>query len=49
LVLSWDQKNLAQRKYENIVSNFLISYMERDDEEAKRYLEEAAKIRKCLG
>jgi len=42
-------KNLAQKKYENIVSNFLISYMERDDEEAKGYLEEAARIRKCLG
>jgi phosphoenolpyruvate carboxylase len=42
-------KNLAQKKYENIVSNFLISYIERDDEEAKGYLEEAARIRKCLG
>jgi len=42
-------KNLAQKKYENIVSNFLISYMERDDMEAKGYLEEAARIRKCLG
>ena len=42
-------KSLAQRKYENIVSNFFISYMERDDEEAKRYLEEAARLRKCLG
>jgi phosphoenolpyruvate carboxylase len=42
-------KNLAQRKYENIVSNFLISYLEREDEEAKRYLEEAARMRKCLG
>ena len=42
-------KNLAQKKYENVVSNFLISYIERDDEEAKRHLEEAARIRKCLG
>jgi len=42
-------KNLAQRKYENIVNNFLISYIERNDEEAKGYLEEAAKLRRCLG
>jgi len=42
-------KILAQRKYENMVSNFLISYLERDDEEAKGHLEDAAKIRKCLG
>jgi phosphoenolpyruvate carboxylase len=42
-------KNLTHRKYENTVSNFLISYIERDDEEAKGYLEEAARIRKCLG
>jgi len=42
-------KNLAQKKYENIVGNFLISYIERNDEEAKGYLEDAAKIRKCLG
>jgi len=42
-------KILAQRKYENIVGNFFISYMERDDEEAKGYLEEAARLRRCLG
>jgi phosphoenolpyruvate carboxylase len=42
-------RNLAQKKYENIVGNFLISYIERDDEEAKQYLVEAAKLRKCLG
>lgn len=28
-------KSLVQRKYENIVGNFLISDLERDDEEAK--------------
>ena len=42
-------KNLTQEKYENIVNNFLISYIEQDDEEAKGYLEEAARIRKCIG
>jgi uncharacterized tellurite resistance protein B-like protein len=31
------------------VSNFLISYLERNDEEAKNYLEEAAKLRRSLG
>jgi phosphoenolpyruvate carboxylase len=42
-------KSLAHRKYENIVNSFLISYLERDDEEAKKCLEEAARLRKCLG
>jgi phosphoenolpyruvate carboxylase len=42
-------RNLAERKYENTVSNFLISYLEGEDEEAKGYLKEAARIRKCLG
>ncbi|MGQ9460903.1 MAG: phosphoenolpyruvate carboxylase [Candidatus Bathyarchaeaceae archaeon] len=42
-------KSLAHRKYENIVNSFLISYIERDDEEAKKCLEEAARLRKCLG
>lgn len=42
-------KNLTQEKYENIVNNFLISYVEQDDEGAKGYFEEAARIRKCIG
>jgi phosphoenolpyruvate carboxylase len=37
------------RKYENTVSNFLISYMEQADDSAKEYLEEAAQLRKSLG
>lgn len=49
LGIKLEPRNLTQRKYENTVSNFLISYIERDDEEAKGYLEEAARIRKCLG
>ena len=42
-------KSLVHRKYENIVNNFLISYFERDDEEARRYLVEAGRLRRCLG
>jgi len=42
-------KNLTQRKYENIINNFLICYLDRNEEEAKTYMEQAAKIRKCLG
>lgn len=49
LSLKFGPRNLTHRKYENTVSNFLISYIERDDEESKRYLEEAAMIRNCLG
>ena len=39
----------TQRKHENFTNNFLISYLEREDEEAKKALVEAAKMRKCLG
>jgi len=42
-------KNLTQRKYENITNNFLISFMEEDKKTAQFSLQEAAKIRKCLG
>ncbi|MCJ7714385.1 phosphoenolpyruvate carboxylase [Candidatus Bathyarchaeota archaeon] len=41
--------NLSQRKYENTVSNFLISYIEQNHEKAKEHLEEAARLRKSLG
>ncbi|MBS7287370.1 MAG: phosphoenolpyruvate carboxylase [Candidatus Freyarchaeota archaeon] len=40
---------LLQRKHENIVNNFLIAYFEECHEEARRHLQEAAKIRRCLG
>jgi len=49
LGINFGPRNLTHRKYENTVSNFLISYMERNDEEAKDYLEEAARLRKSLG
>jgi phosphoenolpyruvate carboxylase len=39
----------TQRKHENFTNNFLISHMEREDEEAKKALVEAAKMRRCLG
>jgi phosphoenolpyruvate carboxylase len=39
----------TQRKHENFTNNFLISYLERENEEAKIALVEAAKLRKCLG
>jgi phosphoenolpyruvate carboxylase len=42
-------KDSAQRKHENFTNNFLISMIEHEDEEAKRALVEAAKMRKCLG
>jgi phosphoenolpyruvate carboxylase len=49
LGVKFGPRNLFHRKYENTVSNFLISYLERDDQNAKDYLEEAAKLRKSLG
>jgi len=49
LGIKFGPRNLTHRKYENTVSNFLISYLERNNEEAKDCLEEAAKLRKSLG
>ncbi|WP_455278671.1 phosphoenolpyruvate carboxylase [[Eubacterium] cellulosolvens] len=42
-------KNLTQRKHDNFVNNFLISYLEHDDFEARNYFLEAAKLRRCIG
>ena len=39
----------TQRKHENFTNNFLISYIEREDDEARKALLEAAKLRRCLG
>lgn len=42
-------RTLTQKRHENFANNFLISYMEREDDEAKKALLEAAKLRRCLG
>ncbi len=42
-------KGICQRKHENFTNNFLLSYIQKDDAEAKSALIEAAKLRKCLG
>lgn len=42
-------KSLSQRKYENVINDFLIAFLEKDHKEAENRLLEAAKIRKCLG
>lgn len=39
----------SQKRHENFTSNFLISYLEREDDEAKKALVESAKLRRCLG
>ncbi len=39
----------TERKHENFTNNFLISYIEQEDTEARRFLLEAAKLRRCLG
>jgi phosphoenolpyruvate carboxylase len=41
--------SLAQRRYENIVNDFLIAFIEQDNWEAQKCLVEAARIRRCLG
>ena len=49
LGIKFGPRSLTHRKYENTVSNFLISYMEQNNKEAQDYLEEAAKLRHSLG
>jgi phosphoenolpyruvate carboxylase len=49
LDLKLGPKTLSERKHENFTNNFLLSYLQKEDAEAKRALLESAKIRKCLG
>ena len=42
-------KGISQRKHENSTNNFLLSYLQQEDTEAKKALLESAKLRKCLG
>jgi phosphoenolpyruvate carboxylase len=42
-------RTLTQKRHENFANNFLISYLESEDDEAKKALIEAAKLRRCLG
>lgn len=42
-------KGIMQRKHENFTNNFLLSYMQNEDNEARVALVESAKLRKCLG
>ncbi len=47
--INLNHKDITQRKYENYTNNFLLSYLERNDVEARHALVESAKLRKCLG
>ena len=42
-------KTPSQKRHENFANNFLIAYMERETDEARKSLVEAAKLRRCLG
>lgn len=42
-------RNLTQRRYENIVNDFLIAFIEKNSQDAQKCLVEAARIRRCLG
>jgi len=42
-------KSLAHLKYDNAANSFLISYLEGEDELAREYMLETAKLRKCIG
>jgi len=50
LVIKLGPRTPVQKRHENFTNNFLISFIERDnDEEARQDLIEAAKLRRCLG
>ncbi len=49
LAIKLGPRNFTQMKHENAINNFLVSYLDGNNEEAKRHLIEAAKIRRCLG
>ena len=42
-------RSLTEKRHENFANNFLIAYLEHDDEEAREAVVEAAKLRRCLG
>ncbi|MCW3996471.1 MAG: phosphoenolpyruvate carboxylase [Candidatus Bathyarchaeota archaeon] len=42
-------KGISQRRHENFTNNFLLSFIQNEDAEAKKALIESAKLRKCLG
>lgn len=42
-------RSLAERKHENTVNNFLIALAEGNEHEARRYLVEAASLRRSMG
>jgi phosphoenolpyruvate carboxylase len=42
-------RGFAQRRHENFTNNFLLSFLQKQDAEAKTALVESAKLRKCLG
>ena len=42
-------RSLTEKRHENFANNFLIAYLEHEDDEAKKALLEAAKLRRCLG
>jgi len=42
-------RSLTEKRHENFANNFLIAYLEHEDDEARKALVEAAKLRRCLG
>jgi hypothetical protein len=42
-------RGFSQRRHENFTNNFLLSFLQKQDAEAKAALIESARLRKCLG
>ena len=49
LKINLGPKTPTQKRHENFANNFLIAFAEREEEEARKSLVEAAKLRRCLG
>jgi phosphoenolpyruvate carboxylase len=42
-------RGFAQRRHENFTNNFLLSFLQKQDADARTALTESAKLRRCLG
>ncbi|HSV50070.1 MAG TPA: phosphoenolpyruvate carboxylase, partial [Candidatus Acidoferrales bacterium] len=49
LGIKFGPRGFPQRRHENFSNNFLLSFLQKQDAEAKAALTESAKLRKCLG
>ena len=49
LGIKFGPRSMTQRKHENLSNNFLISYIEQEDSEARTFCLEIGRLRRCIG